>query len=77
MSSQPPIMPMVGHLAILQNDIFYTNEPPMKSHLVQKATFPISQRRLTFPMSQGWLLIAGYTVLLKNHSTAKCACLGR
>ena len=30
MSSQPPIG---GHLAISRNDISYTNEPPMSSHL--------------------------------------------
>ena len=30
MSSKPP---MGGHLVIPQNDIFYTNEPPMGTHL--------------------------------------------
>ena len=35
MSSQPP---MEGHLVIPQNDILYTNEPP-----ICKATFPVSQ----------------------------------
>ena len=50
MSSQPP---MGGHLAIPQNAILYTNEPPMSSHLHLKATFPVSQ---------GWLLIAGSSV---------------
>ena len=52
MSSQPP---MGGHLAIHKNDILYTNVPPMSSHLHLKATFPVSQ---------GWLLIAGSTVLI-------------
>ena len=55
MSSQPP---MGGHLAIPQNDISYTNEPHISSHLHYKATFPVSQ---------GWLPIAGstvYTILL-------------
>ena len=47
MSSQPP---MGGHVAIPQNDISYTNKPPMSSHLPQKASIPVSQ---------GWLLIAG------------------
>ena len=55
MSSQPP---MGGHLAIPQNGILYTNEPPMGSHLHLKATFPVSQ---------GWLLIAGSTVYIKSE----------
>ena len=42
-----------GNLSIPQNDIFYTNEPPMSSHLHLKATFPVSQ---------GWLLIASSTL---------------
>ena len=50
MSSQSP---MGGHVVIPQNDISYTNEPPMSSHLPYKVTFPVSQ---------GWLLIAGSTV---------------
>ena len=53
MSSQPP---MGGHLAIHKNYILYTNVPPMSSHLHLKATFPVSQ---------GWLLIAGSTVSTK------------
>ena len=51
LSSQPPIG---GHLDSLQNGILYTNSPPMSSHLRLKATSPVSQ---------GWLLIAGSTVL--------------
>ena len=54
MSSQPFTCPMGGHLAIPQNGISYTNEPPMSSHLPSKATFPVSQ---------GWLLIAGSTAV--------------
>ena len=50
MSSQPP---MGGNLVIPQNDILFTNEPPMSSHLSEKATFPVSQ---------GLLLIAGSTL---------------
>ena len=50
MSSQPPRR---GHLVIPQNDILYTNDPPMCSHLREKSTFPVLQ---------GWLLIAGSTV---------------
>ena len=53
MSSQPP---MGGHLAIPQSGISHTNEPPMSRHLPSKATFP-------FPVSQGWLLIAGSTLV--------------
>ena len=56
MSSQPP---MEGHLTIPQNRISYTNEPPMSSHLPLKATFPVSQ---------GWLLIAGSTVRYNLHN---------
>ena len=41
-------------LAYLQNDISYRNEPPMSSHLPYKSTFPVSQ---------GWLLKAGSTVM--------------
>ena len=48
MSSQPP-------MASPQNGILYTNEPSMSNHLHLKATFPLSQ---------GWLLIAGFTVAL-------------
>ena len=47
MSSQPLIK---GHLTIPQNGILYRNVPPMSGHLQLKATFPVSQ---------GWLLIAG------------------
>ena len=50
MSSQPP---MRGHLAIPRNGILYTNEPHMCSHLCLKATFPVLQ---------GWLLLAGSSV---------------
>ena len=53
MSSHSYEPPMGGHLAIPQNGILYTNVPPMSSHLRLKATFPVSQ---------GWLLIAGSTV---------------
>ena len=42
------------HLAIPQNGILHTNEHLMNSHHVLKATFPVSQ---------GWLLIAGSTVV--------------
>ena len=51
MSSQPS---MGGHLVIPQNDILYTNVPPMSNHLRLKVTFPVSQ---------GWLLIADSTVV--------------
>ena len=44
---------MGGHSIILQNGILYTNKPSMCNHLQKKATFPVSQR---------WLLIAGFTV---------------
>ena len=44
---------MGRHLVIPQNAIFYTNRPPMGSHLFWKATFQVPQ---------GWLLIAGSTV---------------
>ena len=50
MSSQPP---MGGHLAFPQM-AFYIQMNLMSSHLPQNATFPVSQ---------GWLLIAGSTVL--------------
>ena len=59
-------------LAIPQNDISYKNEPPMSSHLPQKATFPVSQ---------GWLLIAGSTVfifsslILDNYAPLLCPLL--
>ena len=59
MSSQHP---MGGHLAIPQKGILYTNEPPMSSRLHQKATFPVSQ---------GWLVIAGSTVF-KWSKNLKC-----
>ena len=45
---------MGGHLTIPQNGISYTNEPTMGSHLSLKATFSVSQ---------GWLFIAGSTVM--------------
>ena len=54
MSSQPL---MGGHLVIPQNDISDTNKPPMSSHLRVKATFPVSR---------GWLLIAGSIVCNQN-----------
>ena len=44
---------MGGHLVIPKNDILYTNEPSMSSHLRYKATFFVSQV---------WLLIACSTV---------------
>ena len=50
MSSQPP---MESYLAFLQNDILYSNVLPISSQLRFKATFPVSQ---------GWLIIAGYTL---------------
>ena len=52
MSSQPL---MRGHLAIPRYDILFTIEPLMCSNLPQKATFPVLQ---------GWLLIAVSTVFL-------------
>ena len=65
MSSQPP---MGGYLAIPQSGILYTNVPPISSHLHLKAAFPVSQ---------GWLLIAGSTVpqklkLLSIEKLKKC-----
>ena len=53
---------MGGHLAFPQNGILYTNEPPMSSHLRLKATFPVSQ---------GWLLIAGSTVHANDNQGIK------
>ena len=50
MSCQPP---MWGHFVIPLGGILYTNVPPISSHLRLKATFPVSH---------GWLLIAGSTV---------------
>ena len=49
---------MGGHLVIPQNDILYTNEPPISSHLVMKVTKNVC----VFCVLQGWLLIAGSTV---------------
>ena len=46
-----------GHLAIPQNGILYTNEPLMCSNLPQKSTYPVLQ---------GWLLIAVSTVYTYN-----------
>ena len=44
---------MAGHLTVPQNGILYTNAPSMSSHLHYKVTSPVSQ---------GWLFIAGSTV---------------
>ena len=62
MSSQPP---MGSHLVIPRNGISYTNEPPMSSHLPLKATFPVSQ---------GLLLIAGSTVVIKQNGCSGPIC---